>query len=211
MKERKDIETNASTEQKIKEAARVVFTRKGYAATRTRDIAEESGFNLALINYYFRSKEKLFDIIMLEAIQTFISSINGILNDQATTLQEKIEILIDHYIDMLIENPDLPIFILNGVNANPQMMVEKLGFTQKREDLYIVKQFGEFVASGKLKGVNPIHMILNLISMTVFPFVGSPMVKNRFGLATEEYTGLMIERKKLIPAWVNLILNNPLG
>jgi AcrR family transcriptional regulator len=58
MKEGKKIEP--TTEEQIKEAARRVFTRKGYAATRTRDIAEESGHNLALLNYYFRSKEKLF-------------------------------------------------------------------------------------------------------------------------------------------------------
>ncbi len=69
MKAKAEIEINASTEEKIKEAARRVFTQKGYAATRTRDIAEESGLNLALINYYFRSKEKLFDIIMLEHLQ----------------------------------------------------------------------------------------------------------------------------------------------
>ena len=66
MKIKPEIEKNPSTEEKIKEAARRVFTKKGYAATRTRDIAEESGYNLALINYYFRSKEKLFDIVMLE-------------------------------------------------------------------------------------------------------------------------------------------------
>ena len=66
-------ETNLSTEEKFKEAARVVFTRKGYAATKTRDIAEEAGLNLALLNYYFRSKEKLFEIIMLEKItQLFV-------------------------------------------------------------------------------------------------------------------------------------------
>ena len=50
-----------STEQKIKNAARKVFTEKGYAATRTRDIAEAAGINLALLNYYFRSKQKLFE------------------------------------------------------------------------------------------------------------------------------------------------------
>src|ERR1700678_2054851 len=108
-----EIEISASTEEKIKEAARRVFTRKGYSGTRTRDIAEESGYNLALINYYFRSKEKLFDIIMLEHMQTFIHSVMGIVNDSTTSLNEKIASLIAHYIDMLIKNPDLPIFVLS--------------------------------------------------------------------------------------------------
>src|ERR1700712_7216 len=103
MKQQEEIVKNTSTEEKIKEAARRVFTRKGYDATRTRDIAEESGYNLALINYYFRSKEKLFDLIMVEHLQFFIHSIKGILDDRETTLKEKVRILVGHYIDMLIE------------------------------------------------------------------------------------------------------------
>jgi len=58
-----------STEEKIKNAARVIFHSKGYAATRTRDIADEAGINLALLNYYFRSKEKLFETIRLQITQ----------------------------------------------------------------------------------------------------------------------------------------------
>ena len=60
-----------STEEKIKNAARIIFHQKGYAGTKTRDIAEEAGINLALLNYYFRSKEKLFGIIMVESLQSF--------------------------------------------------------------------------------------------------------------------------------------------
>src|ERR1700733_13912192 len=127
-KAKEAIEKNTSTEEKIKEAARRVFTQKGYAATRTRDIAEESGLNLALINYYFRSKEKLFDVIMLEHLQLFIHSVMGIVNDPATTLQEKIENLISHYIDMLIKNPNIPIFVLSEIHADPKKLISKIGF-----------------------------------------------------------------------------------
>ncbi|MBS1688702.1 MAG: TetR/AcrR family transcriptional regulator, partial [Bacteroidetes bacterium] len=88
------IEKNSSTEEKIKEAARKVFLQKGYAATRTRDIAEEAGYNLALLNYYFRSKEKLFDIIMVETMQNFLHSVKEILRDEQTSLQEKLELLV---------------------------------------------------------------------------------------------------------------------
>src|ERR1035441_5179221 len=134
MKPTPEIEKNPSTEEKIKEAARLVFTRKGYAATRTRDIAEESGYNLALINYYFRSKEKLFDLIMLEHLQLFLNSVMGIVNNPETTLQKKIEDLISHYIDMLIKNPDIPIFVLSEVNANPQKLISKLGFKKMKHE-----------------------------------------------------------------------------
>src|ERR1700753_352983 len=121
------MEKNASTEEKIKQAARKVFTQKGYAATRTRDIAEESGLNLALINYYFRSKEKLFDIIVVEHMQVFIHSVMGIVNDRQTTLREKIRVISGHYIDMLIKNPDMPVFVLNEIQSDPAKLLAKLG------------------------------------------------------------------------------------
>ena len=212
MKTQQEIIKNASTEEKIMEAARRVFTSKGYAATRTRDIAEESGFNLALINYYFRSKEKLFDIIILEHLQLFIHSIMGIVNDPKTTLQQKIETLISHYIDMLIKNPDIPIFVLSEINANPAKLLENLGFSKmSHEQLYIFKQWKEFASSAKGPKINPMHIILNVLSMTIFPFVASPLFRNRAGISIEEFNKLMEERKQLIPVWVNAIISSSQG
>ena len=204
-----EIEKNTSTEEKIKEAARRVFTQKGYAATRTRDIAEESGLNLALINYYFRSKEKLFDIIIVEHLQLFIHSVMGIVNDPKTTLQEKIESLISHYIDMLIKNPHIPIFVLNEINTNPKKLIEKLGFEKmQRENLYIIKQWKELTAAKKTPGINPIHIVVNVLSMTIFPFIASPLLRNRTGMNLEEFNKLMEERKKLIPVWIYAMIKN---
>src|SRR5579859_5482121 len=90
----------ASTEEKIKEAARKLFTQKGFAATRTRDIAEEAGINLALLNYYFRSKQKLFDLIMMENFQEFIKGITVNLVDDTMTFDQRIEKIVVAYIDM---------------------------------------------------------------------------------------------------------------
>ncbi len=203
MKAQPEIVKNATTEEKIKEAARRVFTTKGYAATRTRDIAEESGYNLALINYYFRSKEKLFDIIMLEHLQLFIHSIKDIVDNQSTSLQEKIEILIGHYIDMLIKNPEIPLFVLNELNANPAKLIEKLGFNQiENDNVYLVKQWKELAGAKKTLTINPMHIVMNVLSMTIFPFVASPLLRDRAGISQEEFNKLMEERKKLIPKWI---------
>lgn len=210
MKTPPDITESATTEEKIKEAARRVFTLKGFSATRTRDIAEESGYNLALINYYFRSKEKLFDIIMLEHLQLFIHSVIRIVNDRSTSLTEKIEILISHYIDMLIKNPDIPLFVLSEVNANPGKLAERLGFSQVDHDnIYMVQQWRELAATNNLQKINPLHILLNVLSMTIFPFVASPLLRNRTGITPEEFNRLMTERKKLIPQWVNSMIMNP--
>src|ERR1700753_4502302 len=91
-----------TTEERIKEAARKLFTQKGFAGTRTRDIAEEAGINLALLNYYFRSKEKLFDLVMLENLGQFISGVRALFNDKATSLDQKIEALVNFYITQLL-------------------------------------------------------------------------------------------------------------
>jgi AcrR family transcriptional regulator len=205
---KKEIEINPSTEEKIKEAAREVFTRKGYAATRTRDIAEESGYNLALINYYFRSKEKLFEIIVLEQMQLFVHSVMGIVNDEQTSLKEKIEILIGHYIDMIIRHPHLPAFILGEINANPGQLAGKLGFTGNPHDLYLVKQWKELKKGKKELKFDPMHIVLNVLSMTIFPFVASPLFRNRTGMNLETFNNRMQERKKLIPLWIAGMINS---
>src|ERR1700761_6040382 len=98
-----------STEEKLKEAARAVFTRKGFAATKVRDIAAEANINLALVNYYFRSKEKLFELIMTETVQKLFEKIKPVIYDESTTIIQKMELIVDHYLTMLLENPDFPL------------------------------------------------------------------------------------------------------
>ena len=202
-----DIAINASTEEKIKEAARKVFSQKGYAATRTRDIAEESGYNLALINYYFRSKEKLFDIIVMEHIQLFINSISALLEDPQTTLFQKVELLVVHYIDMLMANPHLPAFVIAEIHTNPQRMLEKMAASRKNVESMIVHQWKQFAAEKKGKVPNPFHMILNIIGLTVFPFIANPLFRARAGIDQPQFNTLMTERKKLIPVWIKAIID----
>src|SRR5215203_854386 len=132
---------DTSTEERIKNAARTVFHKKGYAATRTRDIAEEAGINLALLNYYFRSKEKLFDIIMLESMQGFFKSIGIVFNDEKTSLDQKIQTLANSYIDMLTGNPQIPLFILSELKTEPHELVSKMGLKEMIGRSYFLRQF----------------------------------------------------------------------
>src|ERR1700760_2137664 len=90
-------EKETSAEEKIKEAARKLFTQKGFAATRTRDIADEAGINLALLNYYFRSKQKLFDIIMMENFRQFLEGMSVNFLDEKLTLEQRIEKIVNAY------------------------------------------------------------------------------------------------------------------
>ena len=108
-------EQEQTTEEKILEAASEVFTEKGFAGTRTRDIAEKAGINLALLNYYFRSKEKLFEQVMKAKILLFFGQILPIITNEKTTLEEKIDLATEKYIDILSKNPNLPIFVISEI------------------------------------------------------------------------------------------------
>lgn len=201
MKIKKEI-IDPSTEEKIKNAARKVFTQKGYSGTKTRDIAEEAGINLALLNYYFRSKEKLFDIIMLESFQEFMRSMISVFNDEKTSLEKKIESMVSNYIDLLIKQPDIPLFILSELRNNPNEIIKKMSLDNNLMKSFFMKQIQQAIKEEKISDISPVHFFMNMMSLTVFPFVASPMLKNLGDLQQKDFDKLMQERKKLIPKWI---------
>jgi hypothetical protein len=138
---------------------------------------------------------------MLEQIQAFVQSIFVPLNDRNTSLFEKLEIIVRHYIDMLISNPNAPIFVLNEVKTDPQQLIERMGLDKMSVELYIVQQWKEYAAQHKVQ-INPLHIMVNIVAMTIFPFVASPLLKNRTGLTDDQFNALMEERKQLIPMWI---------
>lgn len=204
-KETKALDT--TTEAKIKNAARTVFHKKGYAGTRTRDIAEEAGINLALLNYYFRSKEKLFDIIMLETVFGFMQHMAVVLNDEKSTLEKKVELIASNYIDFIGKEPNIPIFMLSEIRNNAGGLLEKLPIKQLVMNSAFFKQHQEAVAKGKITEPNPLHFLMNLLSLVVFPFIVQPLLQGIGGLNDTQFNKLMQERKKLIPVWIKAMMN----
>ena len=200
---------DTSTEERIKAAARKVFHQKGYAGTRTRDIAEEAGINHAMLNYYFRSKEKLFEIVMMETMGQFFKGVGVILNDESTSLEEKIERVVANYIDLLLEEPDLPTFILNEVRANPEPFVANTPILQALEHSVLARQYAEAVAQGRITEPNLMHTVLNVISLVIFPFIAQPIFTALSRTDKEVYKALMLQRKTLIPQWIKAILFLP--
>lgn len=200
MGKKKKVEADLSTEEKIKAAARIVFTKKGYAATRTRDIAEESGINLALLNYYFRSKEKLFELVMLEKMASFFGAIGPILNDTAINLEQKVISITEKYTVLLTENPDIPLFILSEIRMNPDQFVNKLPIG-KILDSHFIKQVQE-----RRPDLHPSHFLMNLLGLTVFPFIIKPVFQMAGMLSEKAFLARMDERKTLVPKWINAML-----
>lgn len=195
-------ETDISTEEKIKDAARKVFLKKGYAATRTRDIAEAAGINLALLNYYFRSKEKLFEIVMMEKMQKFFGVIAPIVMDETLGLEKKIEGIVANYIDMLQKNQDLPIFVLSEIRNHPDKFASNMQISKLVTNSSFIMQLKE-----RVPHVNPLQFLISILGITVFPFVSKPVFQSTNGLSSEAFDNMMEERKRLIPTWVKAMID----
>jgi AcrR family transcriptional regulator len=197
---------DTSTEEKIKEAARVVFTQKGYAATKVRDIAAEADINLSLVNYYFRSKERLFELIMLENVQKLFAKIEPVINNETTTILEKIEAIVNHYIDLLLENLDFPIFVVNEIMSGANKIPALASRRETVLNSHLAKQILELKLQGKID-FHPVQLIMNVTGMIIFPFFGRPLFIKTGTLDAQEFRQIMEERKKLIPIWMKQIMN----
>ncbi|MEQ8551562.1 MAG: TetR/AcrR family transcriptional regulator [Cyclobacteriaceae bacterium] len=195
------------TEDTIKQVARAMFIQKGFTGTTTREIASEAGTNLALVNYYFRSKEQLFKQIMLESLHEFFESVVDIFNDNNTTLEIKLERLVERYIDQLTQHPDIPMFILSEIRSNPEIFFKEFLQGTKIRQTVLFNQLTTHLKEKQQHKINPIHIMMNVMSMTLFPFIVKPMVSQVTEMSENEYQALMQERKKLIPMWVKQMVN----
>ena len=105
---------NPSAEDKIKAAALQVFLQKGYANCTSREIAREAGMNVALVNYYFRSKSKLFAIVFESVMNDFMHSMVQVFSSDLP-IRSKIELLIAREYEFLALHPEIPNFVLSEI------------------------------------------------------------------------------------------------
>ena len=196
-------ENEISTEDKILLAASKVFTEKGFAGARTRDIADEAGINLALLNYYFRSKEKLFDQVMKVKIVLLFGKIIPIISNEKTTIEEKIDLASEKYFEILSKNPNLPLFVISEIQKKNSDIKSILPVEKILMNSVIIQQIKE-----KNPEFNPFHFLLNFLGMTVFPFLARPVFQNFHIMNDDEFQKFVEERKTLVPQWIKLILNS---
>lgn len=165
---------SGSTEERIKEAAKKVFLEKGFDGTTTRDIAKEAGINSALMNYYFRSKEKLFQSIFDDMCRLMFEGLLEIMN-QPISLREKIAKLMDHEFQMMMQNPSLTIFIMNELHKSPERLLATLEMTKKLLASSFNQQIEEEIAKGTITPIDPHHILAMIIANIQFLFVSKPM------------------------------------
>ena len=187
-----------STEEKILNAAKKVFLTKGMAGARMQDIADEAGINKALLHYYFRSKDKLFEQIFMEVVSAFLPKIFTILESD-TTLFQKIELFCNEYISQEIKTPYVPIFILNEINRQPKTFLKKVLGNHKPPIQKLLLQIEKEIKAGLIKPIEPLQLLMNILSLCIFPFLACPMIQLITGIDNKQFNEMMEHRKKAVP------------
>lgn len=191
-----------NTEKKILASAKKVFTKKGYDGTRMQEIADEAQINKALLHYYFRSKDKLFERIFDDALADFGPRLIGVFQSDKP-LEVTIWEFVDNYISFMQLNPHIPMFILREVQNNPEKIVNKLpNFDIAKTKLN--KILNEEIEKGNIIDISIMEFFLNIISLCVFPIAAKNIMKGVFDVNEAEYKEFYERRKKTIPL---LIMN----
>jgi TetR/AcrR family transcriptional regulator len=183
-----------NTEDRIKEAARKIFMQKGYKGTTSRDIAKEAGLNVALTNYYFRKKEKLFKIIFMETTHEFLDATINILN-KPIDLAEKIRLIMERELEMQLQNPDLFVFFYSEIKNNPKNFLEGMGIMRSKFLEKWNEQIKENIKKKIIRKIDPISAISIVMGYMHFPIIASTLLKE-IGKFTEESYNEFLEKQK---------------
>ena len=194
---------NNKTELAIIDAARKVFISKGYSGTTMEKIASVAKVNKASLHYYYRSKDRLFEIVLTEAFGIIKEKLISIIKSE-NNLEVIIKELIDAYVETLLNHPYLPNFIVNEISTNPEKVLQILlwdklsRFTVLRMIIIIRNKLLE----GNKVGINPFDLILNVISLNVFPFLIRPFITNLFEMKDEQFKSYMNNRKPDLSSFI---------
>lgn len=165
------MESEITTEQKIMDAAEHVFLDEGFSGARMQHIADRAGINKAMLHYYFRSKDKLFELVFRHKMKQFIPQIEAALNEANIPFIEKVDRFVLAYLTMLQKNPRLPIFILSTIHRNPEL-VNSIDIKLGAE---IIRLMEIEIQEGRIKKVDTHQFMLTLVGMCLFPFIARPI------------------------------------
>jgi TetR/AcrR family transcriptional regulator len=195
-----------NTRDRILSASRKVFQSRGMAGARMQDIADEAGINKALLHYYFSNKEKLFEVIFNDAFSQFFPKIINAI-DADISLDEKIRYFCREYIDLMLQNPFLPLFVLYELNNQPERFAKKMWNNRQSPFQLFVLQVEKEIKNKNIRPVNPANLFMNMLSMLIFPFVAKPLWMAASGMDENTFRKFMEERKTSIPKFIIESLN----
>ncbi len=191
------ISNEISKEQAILEVAERLFLEKGFALTSTTEIAKEVGCNQAMVHYYFRTKDKLFDVIFENKIKMFISFFLQI-DDENIPFLEKVKRKIETHYEILRSNPGLPFLFFNTLTSHPEkleVLKSKLFNTPNPVFFQMHEQLQTEIKAGNIRPIETIDLLLSIISLNVIMFIGSPIIK-KIGNVSDADFEIMVNNRK---------------
>jgi TetR/AcrR family transcriptional regulator len=166
------------TEQKIIDAAHEVFIEKGMQGARMQEIADRAGINKALLHYYFRSKEHLFDAIFIDAFQKIIPQFAEILRSKTTPF-EMMEVMLTFYNNYFQQNPYMPQFFFHEIWQNPDRIAGAIK-SQEINPEEVIATLKDKIPPISDSEFLPQHMIANFMGMLLFPHIARPLFQRLF-------------------------------
>lgn len=197
-------------ESKILISARNVFHRRGYDGARMQEIADEAGINKALLHYYYRSKDKLFETVFREAISRIMPRLLEIFQEDIP-LETKIPRFVESYIDLLLANPFMPGFVIRELSGRPDRLIQYFAQLKGPGRLKVIDQYDEGVREGRYIEISGEQFLVTMVSSCVFPFVARPVVQFVLQKTDREYQTFLQERKSAVAALLLNAIRKPHG
>jgi AcrR family transcriptional regulator len=186
-----------TTEDKIKEAARSVFLSKGFSGCSSREIAKAAGMNVALLNYYFRSKQKLFSLIFAAAMEDFMRSMIEVFQ-QDLQLEEKLRIYIEKEYEFLSQHPELANFIINEIKQDQHSFFDHAEQFNQVRDSGVFAEFEMAQERGEVRKIDILTLTLLILSNCHYPFMAKNFMKEMLSMDDQGYQNSLQEHKKFV-------------
>lgn len=202
---------STTSERAILEAAEHEFMTKGYDGAKTQAIAKEAGVTHAMLHYYFRTKENLFDRVFKEKTGIMMQSIISAFKDSQGTFIERLQKGIEAHFDFLAKNPDLPRFVINELISKPEradMLKSRVKDVAGNIASKLNQEISELVKQCKINDIKIIDLLLDIGSLNLFVFIAYPIISNFTGFfykSEEEF--LEARKKETVRIITNRLLN----
>ena len=200
------VKENKDTEEKILDAAKDVFQKKGMSGARMQEIADKAGINKALLHYYYRTKEKLFEKVFTAAFTMFFPKVQKIIISDLS-LFEKIRYAVENYIDLFIKHPYIPGFVINELNRNPKILTDiferNIGDNKTLVLHKLQDQINEEIEKGIIHPIDVQSFMVNMLALCIFPIVAKPIVSViLFNNDQKEYKEFIKRRKTEVAEFI---------
>ena len=203
-----DIRNEQSMEQNILEVAERLFLEKGFASTSTTEIAKAVGCNQALVHYYFRTKDNLFNTIFEQKFKMFFQSVFELQNLNELAFLDKLKHILESHFDMVRANSKLPLLIINEFSRRPEqvkVLRDKLQAIPEKVFEKLNAELEAEISAGRIRQISLMDLIMNIVSLNISLFILIPIASEIMSL-NEAQRQFVIEHRKAEN--VNLILNS---